>query len=460
MTKLSTVLQTILLELSKANGPVEGQLSLDDYLPNFVVTRSGVERHFTRAAQSALNELAERLFADGKGYQELIRLPQFSQMVRACVADLHADGKFAGLGSTERADLKLLKAEIEVRLGNVSMPFGHAFPATTLGLEQAGAYQVGPVEIRSVGAWLEAVNLSQKTCKMHGIEPSSDWKSELLKLLAGTRKDERPNAPKHLKAFVEAMHGCDAVVSVGIFGLEQPYSREVGRMVARTALDGVSLLARRGRNAFSQQTLSDERLPPLRVHSLLVFEGEDWVGGSWSERAIPVARAGSRERVFGNGKLYAALCDVVSCLLDSRCHPHPQLAMRWAAALEWFAEGCREASTSIAVTKLATSLDVLTCGSNGYGITKMLSNILDCQDSDQVFDGVSDGLSTIVQRIYGGGRSQLLHGTQVDRRIPFDTERAQAQVLGATALLNLLERLASYQGPDTESAFVSMPASR
>ena len=228
-------------------------------------------------------------------------------------------------------------------------------------------------------------------------------------------------------------------------------------MLARTALDGVNLLAGRGRHAFSQQALGDERLQPLRLHTMVVFDSELWVGGTWSGRSSPVAKSGLRVRVFETGNLFASLCDVVACLRDRHSHPHPQLAMRWAAALDWFAEGCRETSTSVAVTKLAAALDVLTCGEAANGITKMLGHLLDRAASEPVFEGVSDSLAQIVRGIYGDGRSQLLHGNQVDRRIAYDAERVQAQALASLALQSLLERLKTYQGPDTESAFLNMP---
>jgi hypothetical protein len=73
-----------------------------------------------------------------------------------------------------------------------------------------------------------------------------------------------------------------------------------------------------------------------------------------------------------------------------------------------------------------------------------------------VFDGVPESLATIVRRIYGEGRSRLLHGTQVDRRLAFEAERSQAQALGALALVRLLERLATYHGKDDKDAFLSM----
>jgi len=132
--------------------------------------------------------------------------------------------------------------------------------------------------------------------------------------------------------------------------------------------------------------------------------------------------------------------------------------MRWATALEWYAEGCRETSTSIALTKLAAALDILARGGGDYGITQMLANLLGCADTDSVFKGVPDTLKQIVEAIYNGGRSQLLHGTKVDRRVAFDDELNQALALGHLALSSRLGRLATYSGPDDDKAFITMPA--
>lgn len=452
------LLTVVVQELDDTHGADDfAPKQLEDYMPNFVVTRAGVERHFTKTAQKGVHALASRLFEDREAYRDAMRVLQFTQLVRTCIADLHADGLFASTPAEGRAQVKLLEREIGERLQGMKLPFTHEFPATTLGLEAQGPYQVGPANIKSVSTWLETVTLSERDYKRHCIDPQSNWKSELLTILQGSNRDARPEAPAHLRTFVEALHGCSAVVSVAVSGLEQTYSREVARMVARTALDGVNLLAGQGRRTFGQQALSDERLQPLRLPSIVVFDREHWLAWSWSDRATPVAQAGLRERVFETGNLFASLCGVVACLHDRCSHPHPQLAMRWAAALEWYAEGCRETSTSVAVTKLAAALDVLTCGRMANGITRMLGHLLGRAASDPVFEGVPDSLAQIVQGFYGDGRSQLLHGNQVDRRIAFEAERGQAQALGAHALVTLLERLATYQGPDTESAFLDMP---
>lgn len=458
MSNLTDLLDAIVNELDATHDADGFSAVLDDYLPNFIVTRTGAERHFTKRAIDGVNALAARLLAGRPEYQAVMRHAQFCQLVRSCVADLHAEARFATEPAAQRQQLKLFEQELEERLRGVPMPFGHAFPATSLGLEGAGNYCVGPVEIASLKTWLDSVSFSERNLRRFGIGEHSDWKLELLSVLESSeRRGVRPSAPEHLEELVDAFHGCEAVVSIAISGLEQNYSREVARMAARTALDGVSLLARRGGIAFSQQTLSDERLQPLKNHSVIAFKGEHWIGGSWTERAIPVYQGGIRSNVFGNARLYESLCDIVSCLIDSRSHRHPQLAMRWATALEWYAEGCRETSATLAVTKLAASLDVLTCGKKAKGISRMLANLLGRAASAFVFKNDPASLSQIVQSIYGDGRSRLLHGTQIDRKVAFDDERGQARVLAEFALLNLLRRLAVYEGPDDESAFIEMP---
>jgi hypothetical protein len=455
--KLSDLLEEIVRELNEIHTPDCFKAKVGDYLPNFVTARSGQERHFTKTAQGGVNMLAARLFSDRPAYREVIRVAEFSQLLKACVADLHAEEAFASNPADDRAWLGLVEAEARKRLDGIRLPFEHGFPARTLRLEENHPYQVGPVDIRSVKAWLDSVTLTERGLRYYGIDPTSDWKAELSALLEDGSSGVGSAAPTYLRSFVDALHGVDAVVSVAVLGLEQTYSEEVARLVARTALDGVSLLSGTSSRAFSQQALADERLQPLWLRSMIVFKGEHWLGGGPSSRALPSANAVLlRERVLGTERRFAALGDVVACLLDSRCHRHPQLATRWATALEWYAEGCRETSSSVAVTKLATALDVLTCGKMDYGITLMLTNLLGCAGSDTVFAGVPESLATIVRRIYGEGRSRLLHGTQVDRRLAFEAERSQAQALGALALVRLLERLATYHGKDDKDAFLSM----
>ncbi len=456
MTKLAAILRNIVHELDRTHQPSGFTGSFKHYLPNFVVTRAGVERHFTAVALAGLNELSRRMYAERPDYCKTMREQQFAQLLRRCLADLHSEGSFVGVIDEGRGALKLLEQEMKTRLAGLARAFRHGFPAVTLGLEKDQPFQVGPVDIRTVESWLDDVRLNEKEYLRHDLDAGSDWKADVLAALRRSQEiDSTLNA--HPRGVEEAFSGSNAVASVAVFGLEQTYSREVARLVVRTALDGLSLLAGSGRIAFSKQVLTDERMQSARIPTIFAMGGEHWISSNWSERSRPISTRGIKRRVFGESDRYVALCDIVACQLDSRSHRHPQLAMRWAAALEWYAEGCREVSSSVAVTKLAAALDILTCGKTKDGIVDMLSRLLEQPADAQVFEGVPESLSQIVQAIYGHGRSQLLHGNQVDRLVPFDTERGQAQALGELALVLLLERLAIYKGPDCEDAFIAMP---
>jgi len=62
MAKLIDILNALILELDETHGPDGLVTRIDGCLPNFVMTRSGVERHFSKAAQTEVAALAGRLF--------------------------------------------------------------------------------------------------------------------------------------------------------------------------------------------------------------------------------------------------------------------------------------------------------------------------------------------------------------------------------------------------------------
>jgi hypothetical protein len=149
----------------------------------------------------------------------------------------------------------------------------------------------------------------------------------------------------------------------------------------------------------------------------------------------------------------STLKQIVAALVEPSTHSHPKLAARWATALDWFAEGCRESSDALAVTKLASALDVLACGGKDAGIRDMLVHLTGKAASEVVVPRRGLTLATVVSRVYNDGRSKLLHGTHFDRLEKFSTERLHAENLGEVALTELLRRLPHYTGPDIDKAF-------
>lgn len=421
------------------------------YLPNFVKSRSGVERHFTSDSQLALQEFAEALYQAREQYRKVARLEEFLKAVRTCVADLHADNAFSDSKLDDKDKLRLYDGELSRRVLGLSRKYTHVFPAHTLRLEQLGTLELGPVKILPASAWLGQVDYPTEAKERLGLP--SNWKEAVLARLNGAAAGDE-KLPWAAEDILSVLRGCNAVVSVDVEGRELAFSREIARLAARTALDGIALLARGGRKLFLQQALRDERLPPVDVHSVVVTDGQLWAPGyRLTERFNHIEPQRIATALSERPEELAVLKQVVAALVEPSTHSHPNLAARWATALDWFAEGCRETSDAVAVTKLASALDVLACGGKDAGIRELLCHLTGMAPSDVVVPRRGLTLTEVVSRVYNDGRSKLLHGTHFDRLEKFSTERLQAEGLGVAALTELLVRLPHYTGPDTDKAF-------
>lgn len=88
------------------------------------------------------------------------------------------------------------------------------------------------------------------------------------------------------------------------------------------------------RQAFMQQALQVERLPPIGISTLTESDGHLWHAGySCTDRVPSLARdMRTFEFLKDHPTELGAMAHAVGGLLDPA---HPQLASRWAMALDW-----------------------------------------------------------------------------------------------------------------------------
>lgn len=451
MAALATLFTSLITKLDATHSEAGFIGDGTKYFPNFVKSRSGVERHFTSDSQVALQDFAEALYQSREQYRTVARFEEFLKSVRSCVADLHAENVFADSMLDGKDKLRLYEGELSERVLGLPRKYTHVFPAHTLRLEQLGELDFGPVKILSAADWLSKVDYPAEAKERLGLP--ADWKTTVLSRL-GRATDVEEKMPWAAEDILNVLRGANAVVSVDVEGRELAFSREIARIAARTALDGITLLARGGRKLFLQQALRDERLPPVDFHSVVVTDGHLWAPGlRLGDRFNHIDPKRIAAVLSEQSEELAVLKQVVAALVDPSTHSHPNLAARWATALDWFAEGCRETSDAVAVTKLASALDVLACGGKNAGIQELLSRLTGMAPSDVVVPRRGLTLMAVVSKVYDGGRSKLLHGTHVDRLKQFSAERLHAEGLGVAALTELLARLPHYTGPDSDKAF-------
>lgn len=431
-------------------------------LPNFATAANGYERHFSKAAQKSLSDLAGIKHESDRNIASLVEAAPFARLVRQCVADLHAEGLLSAIQLDE--SYRRLNEEIKTRLSQLPTTFTHYFPGWTLGMEGERPFILGPVTFLTTSQWIDLVDFSPETIRHFLNKPdvNARWKDSLKIVLA----NNSASAPIRLKPELSlaqtvsrAIGDCPSLLKVEISGYEFQLSRKVAEIVCKSALDSVSLLFG-GKDYFYQQALAHEHLPPMSSSSIAEMDGQLLLPGfSWGSRLKTVSYPSVRDYLSQNTIALDALSHIMRALVAPTTVLHPNLAKRWSTALDWYAEGQRERNDAVALAKMATSLDVLSCGGKFGGIVALLANLLNTTEDTVVVKGrASLTLKQVVKVIYDKGRSQILHGTEFDRIKAFETPRHYAAILARLALIEAALRLKSFTGSDSEVEFRGIPA--
>ncbi|WP_431819441.1 hypothetical protein [Burkholderia sp. F1] len=431
-------------------------------MPDFVTARNGRERQFTRVATRALQALVLAWQKEVPRLAVTLDSAALQTLLQQSVADLHADGQF---GNDVAANLACVEQTFERTLAKTETSFTHAFPARTLGMEVDEPYVLGPVTFMTRDQWIEAVEFSDRAKEQYlgGSRDNEQWKPRLRAALSQAKRAVPVDA-EPLPGLAAALYGplsaCRSLLRVSLSGYEQSLSVKAARHISKTALDGLSLMLG-GRDLFHQQVLVDERMPPVGHYTLLESNGYLRLPGMGLNKQIPIL---SGRQVKGDlskaslRPLLDALAHVLDGLVSPSTHSHPLLAMRWAVALDWLAESEREYNEAIALTKIGTSLDVLTEGGRFGGILDMLTHLTGWKEETAFPVGpYTRDLRWLVKELYDHGRSKILHGNVFDRLQSFAEMRRSGAMLARYALIECALRLKSYTGADTSKAFRDIP---
>jgi len=423
----------------------------EEGFPEFSTAENGLQRHFTKKARELLQRLSFILYQNREKTAIRIELANYQKYVRQAVTDMHAAEAFSGspVDNADSGDDGL--ALVEERIENNHKEYTHYFPAWTLGIEP---FTLGPVDFLSRTDWIDSVDFPQRAKDHFLNQPHANYRWREILKEAFTHSNGNTVLNGLAGPVYGAIEKCPALIKVTIRGYEQEFSRKLARLVCKTALDAISLGVG-ARECFVQQALQDERLPPVGNHSLVETDGFLWLPGIDLSRRIPgITPQRIRQALKDMAEILQAFAAILEKLVNPSIHQHPNLANRWATALDWYGEGCRESSDAIAVAKLGTCLDVLCCGGKKPGILKMVVHLTGVPEATEVVTGILPRtLKQLVEDIYEHGRSQILHGNHYDRLESFATERSQAAYLARITLIEAAVRLQHYSGPDEDSAF-------
>lgn len=430
--------------------------------PDFATARNGQQRLLNRTAKLALMAL---VYAWQKEVPKLairVETKALDSLLRQTVVDLHAEGALVG-SATE--NLQLVDDTAQKVLQRTNTDFTHSFPAQTLGMEYAEPFVVGPVTVMTREQWLDVVDFSENAKKRvpDGEEANRNWKAALLDALSKPRgavaPDEAP-MPWLAVQMYGPLETARSVVRVELSGYERSLSTKAARHICKTTLDGLSLMLG-GENHFHSQTLADERMVPVSYHTVIEQHGFLMSPGFGLNKQVS-GLGGKRAKEFLDAEqarpMREALAHILDGLVSPSSHPHPLLAMRWATALDWLAEGTREVSEAIALAKIGTSLDVLTEGGKFGKILDMLTHLTGWEESTEFGVGANKRtLRWLVKELYDHGRSKILHGNVFDRLQTFAEVRTVGAMLARVALIECALRLKHYTGEDSHTAFRTIP---
>lgn len=426
--------------------------------PDFITDETHqFQIHFTRNALQHLNKLSLILYQNRPKNNIKIELDAFAKSTKQVIANMFALGKFDNNSlEGDRTINKELKQLIEENIKNQTATFTHYFPAWTLGLESDKPYEFGPVTIYSNKDWLSTVDFPQHAKDMYfgGKDVNERWKETVVKLLDGEDPCDLP--PSLATDIYRVIKDCPSLVKVTISGFEKNFSRKLALIIAQAALDAISLLFKNDK-LFLQQAIYGERVVPFHSYRLMETDSFLWSPGwALSKRVNSHSKAVLLDHIAKAQFAIPSLVSILNGLLTPEEHAYPKLTMRWATALNWLAEGCRESNDAIAIAKLGSSLDVLSCGGKADGISKMVSNLLRTAEDSIVLEEKGTTLNAFIKQIYDDGRSQILHGTYCDRLKSFEKERAHAFTVASTVLMNAAICLSDYKGTDEDKAFRTM----
>lgn len=428
-------------------------------LPCFVTDDThGYQIKFTPKANDYLGKLATVIFENRDKHLPKIELGSYIKVMQQVVVNMFAVGDFdEKYMAGDKLVIKALKQQIDQVISESVKSFTHYFPAWTLGVESEASYQLGPVQFISRENWIDTVDFPQsaKDDYLGEIEANNNWKKLLKDALSST--SQQKEILGLASDVYHAVKDCPALIKVTVNGFERDYSRKLARIVAKSALDSLSLLLG-GRSSFLRQAIHEERLGPTRTHRLIETNGNLWHPGSrLSDRVNIISKPRLEEGMTTIESLIPPIAFVLDGLLSPEQHSYPKLVMRWATGLDWYAEACRESSDSVAIAKLGTSLDVLSNGGKYVGISGMVSRLLGANGTDIFVKGDKPKtLDQLIKQIYDDGRSKVLHGTYYDRLKSLESERELAEELARSALISAALCLFEYKGDDDDKAFRDM----
>jgi hypothetical protein len=410
------------------------QLPRKGEMPSMLRAANGMEIWFSPRALEHMTWLAEHLHQES-GVGSAIRLEEYAQLVRQALVDGHCDGRLSTSSTTLLVEVRaMVSAAVEAS----QRPLIHSFPAWSVDVGER-AIGVGPAVIYPLAQWLERQRFTPKAAEAFFTDelPEEGWAERFDEYLSGARAQEHLDPACMLSRVIgEATH----VVEVAMPPRETVLSRHQARFLAQASLDCIALILERP--VFHRHwVLRDQPTSPEFYDDITAFESGLWPPNAHKRFHRSPFSTPQNQAMLDQYANYLSACAHVLNVArtDDQAAPNLGLAHRWLSALLWASEAAREPNGAMASTKFATSLDILANASKYHPIVELVTNLLGItadvrlvRPTPQHPEGMT--LRQAVERLYGEGRSQVLHGSIVNPMHRHTVERDVGAWLARTCL--------------------------
>lgn len=449
--KLEILIYDALVSLSKAHTREE------PFSPNFDTAQSGRQVGVSGATENRIRLVSSALLKLGWPGSIKLDLKEHHNLVKKAIIERY-DG-FLNFGTFPCAIRYLLPAYLKGEIKQMVAEFAPALPrdftchlpAALTGLEGDGPFVIGPVTIYKSVDWIDSIDFPPSALDYMRVD-NSDWRENLKAALVDKDLQLKPLSA----SLYEVVTKSKSMISVTTAGYGKALSRKLSTILARTALDSISLISGNPK-CFRSFTLYTERRPPILTHSIVETNGFLWNPGLELSDEVNPFLLRPEDLDQSHIKFFEAVSKILTGLIgnDDGC---PGLCQRWSTALDWHGEACREVSDQIAIAKFGTCLDVLSSGGGKTrAISKMVSNLTKIPEDKIVANYDRDlTLYETITKIYEYGRSEILHGNKIDRMTSFEALRGISEFFSKIALIKAAEALFTYSGSDSAKAFSDM----
>ncbi|NCP19914.1 MAG: hypothetical protein GW855_12230 [Erythrobacter sp.] len=320
----------------------------------------------------------------------------------------------------------LLSSRIRLRDRPVDLTLGcHLFEG-----EAAYPIRVGPVVFETREQWRLRLVSEGRISYITARRLASRWAGSPI------RKRKRSFDEDAETEIFNSVGDCSTICTVSTRELSSANTKEKGILAARMAMAAIALIWPRPSQTLEWMNLLYDRRLDNRY--TVQFSSGTHVGFSHERGQLPCGKFVDQEEIeiLRN---YGPLLEQIGEALTSYAQPsdetkRPNLMNALFLSLWWFHEACREPLDQIAVTKFAASMDALVKGQDAHAILRFIEARTGIGPKDTL---ITTGLTTekVMDKIYGKGRSQLIHGSSKDFSHDWSEPRAIAEVVGRMCLV-------------------------